>query len=105
MRYFHKTQNQFHCPVVNVDKLVKAQHDPELRRIINECALINADGMPVVWACRIQGTPVKGRVAGSDLMRSLPAAAAAAGRSVYFLGGDPGAGEAARNRAMSSCGV
>jgi hypothetical protein len=28
-------------------------------------------------------------------MRSLPAAAAAAGRSVYFLGGDPGAGEAA----------
>ena len=21
MRYFHKTQNQFHCPVVNVDKL------------------------------------------------------------------------------------
>ena len=36
--------------VVNVDKLVKARHDPELRRIINECALINAAGMPVVWA-------------------------------------------------------
>ncbi|MEG0880468.1 MAG: glycosyltransferase, partial [Janthinobacterium sp.] len=35
--------------VVNVDKLVKAERDAELRRIINDCALINADGMPVVW--------------------------------------------------------
>lgn len=21
MRYFHKTRNQFHCPVINLDKL------------------------------------------------------------------------------------
>ena len=38
--------------VVNVDKLVKASRDPELRRIINECALVNADGMPVLAGWR-----------------------------------------------------
>ena len=44
--------------VFNVDKLVKASRDAGLRRIINECALISVDGMPVVWAARVrQGSP------------------------------------------------
>jgi len=72
--------------VVNVDKLVKAQHDPELRRIINECALINADGMPVVWASRLLGKPLKERVAGVDLCDSLLCRAADKGWRVYLLG-------------------
>ena len=38
--------------MVNVDKLVKASRDESLRRVINDCALVNADGMPVVWAAR-----------------------------------------------------
>ncbi|MBV8501996.1 MAG: WecB/TagA/CpsF family glycosyltransferase [Paucibacter sp.] len=72
--------------VVNVDKLVKAQKDPELRRIINECALINADGMPVVWASRWLGKPLKERVAGVDLFEALMARAAVKGWRVYLLG-------------------
>ncbi|WP_229215802.1 WecB/TagA/CpsF family glycosyltransferase [Duganella sp. CY15W] len=72
--------------VVNVDKLVKAQHDPELRRIINECALINVDGMPVVWASRLLGKPIKERVAGVDLFESLMGRAAQRQWRVYLLG-------------------
>jgi N-acetylglucosaminyldiphosphoundecaprenol N-acetyl-beta-D-mannosaminyltransferase len=72
--------------VVNVDKLVKARHDAELRRIINECALINADGMPVVWASRLLGTPLKERVAGIDLFESLMRRAASTGWRVFLLG-------------------
>lgn len=72
--------------VVNVDKLVKAQRDPELRRIINECALINVDGMPVVWASRLLGRPLKERVAGVDLFESLMGRAAQKGWRVYLLG-------------------
>lgn len=72
--------------VVNVDKIVKAQHDPELRQIINECALINADGMPVVWASRWLGTPLKERVAGVDLFEALMKRAAQTGWRVYLLG-------------------
>ncbi len=72
--------------VVNVDKLVKASRDEQLRRIINECALINADGMPVVWAARLLGKPLKERVAGVDLFEALMARAAAKGWRVFLLG-------------------
>jgi UDP-N-acetylglucosamine 2-epimerase (non-hydrolysing) len=72
--------------VVNVDKLVKASRDPELRRIINQCALINADGMPVVWASRLLGRPLKERVAGIDLFEALMRRAAARHWRVFLLG-------------------
>ncbi|WP_293500077.1 WecB/TagA/CpsF family glycosyltransferase [Roseateles sp.] len=72
--------------VVNVDKIVKAQHDEELRRIINDCALINADGMPVVWASRWLGKPLKERVAGVDLFEALMRRSAQTGWRVYLLG-------------------
>jgi N-acetylglucosaminyldiphosphoundecaprenol N-acetyl-beta-D-mannosaminyltransferase len=72
--------------VVNVDKLVKASRDPGLRRIINECALINADGMPVVWASRLLGKPLKERVAGIDLFEALMRRAGEKGWRVFLLG-------------------
>ena len=72
--------------VVNVDKLVKAQRDAGLRDIINSCDLINADGMPVVWASRLLGKPLVERVAGVDLFEALMARAAVQGWRVYLLG-------------------
>lgn len=72
--------------VVNVDKIVKAARDPALRRAINACDLINVDGMPVVWASRLLGTPLKERVTGVDLFERLLAVAAQQGWSVYLLG-------------------
>jgi len=72
--------------VVNVDKIVKANRDPELLRIINGCELINVDGMPVVWAARFLGKRVKERVAGIDLFKSLVERAAQKGWRLFFLG-------------------
>ncbi|KFC63132.1 WecB/TagA/CpsF family glycosyltransferase [Massilia sp. LC238] len=72
--------------VVNVDKLVKASRDPELRQIINDCALVNVDGMPVVWASRLLGKPLKERVAGVDLFEALMRRAGEKGWRVFLLG-------------------
>jgi N-acetylglucosaminyldiphosphoundecaprenol N-acetyl-beta-D-mannosaminyltransferase len=72
--------------VVNVDKLVKASRDEELRRIINTCALVNVDGMPVVWAARLLGKPLKERVAGVDLFEALMRRASERGWRVFLLG-------------------
>lgn len=72
--------------VVNVDKIVKARDDEQLRSIINSCALINADGMPVVWASRLLGKPLKQRVTGVDLFEALMKRAAQKGWRVYLLG-------------------
>ena len=72
--------------VVNVDKLVKASRDAGLQRIVNDCDLVNADGMPVVWAARLLGKPLKERVAGIDLFEALLVRAAHKGWRVFLLG-------------------
>ncbi len=72
--------------VVNVDKIVKASRDPGLRQIINDCDLINADGMPVVWASRLLGQPLKERVTGIDLFEALMKRSAEQGWRVFLLG-------------------
>lgn len=72
--------------VINADKVVKAARDPALAQIIARCDLINADGMPVVWASRLLGKPLKERVTGIDLFFSLLGRAEQEGWRVYFLG-------------------
>lgn len=84
-RFIQSGQPHQHV-VVNVDKLVKASRDDELRRIINDCSLINVDGMPVVWASHLLGKPLKERVAGVDLFESLIQRSAEKGWRIYLLG-------------------
>lgn len=60
--------------------------------------LVVADGMPLIWASRLRGTPLPERVAGSNLILSLTAAAARDGASIFLLGGNPGAAEACAQR-------
>src|SRR5688500_11827839 len=79
----------------NLDHLRRSTRDLSFGALVAEAALVVADGMPLVWASRLQGTPLPQRVAGSDLISSLCAAAAARGRSVFLLGGMPGTADAA----------
>jgi N-acetylglucosaminyldiphosphoundecaprenol N-acetyl-beta-D-mannosaminyltransferase len=60
--------------------------------------LVVADGMPLIWASRLRGTPLPERVAGSNLIWTLTAGAARKGASIFLLGGNPGAAEACAER-------
>lgn len=71
---------------INVAKIVSLQDDPQMRAMVKECGLITADGQGVVWATRILGDPVPGRVAGIDLMDRLLEEAARRGLKVFILG-------------------
>ena len=71
---------------INGAKLVALQSDPDLRAIIDSCALVTADGQAVVWASRLLGDPLPERVAGVDLMHRLLELAEERGYRVYFLG-------------------
>lgn len=82
----------------NLDHLRRLQQTGSFRDAYARATLVVADGMPVVWASRLQGTPLPERVAGSDLIHSLSAGAAEAGFRVFLLGGDPGTAEAAARR-------
>lgn len=79
----------------NLDHLRRCRHDSEFAQLVAQADLVVADGMPLVWASRLQGTPLPGRVAGSDLISSLSGAAAKTGKSIFLLGGAPGTAKAA----------
>jgi len=73
----------------NLDFLRRYVVDTSSRALYDSADLRVADGMPLVWACKIQGTPLPGRVPGSSLVWLLVERAAREGRSVYLLGGTP----------------
>jgi N-acetylglucosaminyldiphosphoundecaprenol N-acetyl-beta-D-mannosaminyltransferase len=82
----------------NLDHLWRLRRDPAFARAYAAATVRVADGMPLVWASRVQGTPLPERVAGSDLIHSLTRGAAQHGRSVFLLGGNPGTAERAAAR-------
>src|SRR3954466_1617279 len=70
----------------NVDFLVQAQEDVELRRILFDAHLVLCDGTPLVWASRVLGNPLPERVAGADLVPLLMRVAEEKGYRIFFLG-------------------
>lgn len=81
----------------NIDHLVRCQRSAEYHAQVDAASLVVADGMPLIWASRLQGQPLPERVAGSNVISSLSAGAAEEGRSLFLLGGAPGTAEAARD--------
>jgi len=82
----------------NVDFLVQAQEDVELRRILFDAHLVLCDGTPLVWASRLLGNPLPERVAGADLVPLLMRVAEERGYRIFFLGATPeSAGQAVEN--------
>ena len=79
----------------NLDHIRRATRDLSFGALVAEADLVVADGMPLIWASRLQGTPLPQRVAGSDLISTLSAAAGNRGKSIFLLGGAPGTAEAA----------
>jgi N-acetylglucosaminyldiphosphoundecaprenol N-acetyl-beta-D-mannosaminyltransferase len=72
--------------VVNAAKVVSASRDARLRRMLMKGDLVTADGMSVVWAARLLGRRLKGRVTGIDVFERLIERAAERGWAIYFLG-------------------
>ena len=87
---------------VNVDFLVNTHawfrkhiRHPELLDILRRADLVTADGMPIVWASKLLGTPLKERVTGADLVPRLAEEASKRRKSIFFLGGRGDVGQRA----------
>jgi N-acetylglucosaminyldiphosphoundecaprenol N-acetyl-beta-D-mannosaminyltransferase len=79
----------------NLDFLRRYYKEPRMQVLYAQADLRVADGMPLVWAAYLQGTPLPGRIAGASLLRPLAERASREGRSVYFLGGNANTAEGA----------
>ncbi|MBI5870232.1 MAG: WecB/TagA/CpsF family glycosyltransferase [Actinobacteria bacterium] len=78
---------------LNPEYVMRAGREPELMRLINGSELIVPDGMGIVWASRLLGRPLKGRVTGTGLLPEIARLCAAREAGLFLLGGQPGVAE------------
>ena len=79
----------------NVDHVVNADRNANLREAYQAAGLCLADGKPLVWASRLLGWPLPEKVSGADLIVPLARRAAARGWRIYLLGAGPGVADKA----------
>src|SRR5262245_56535921 len=68
---FIRSRKPHYIAMVNAAKLVKMRSDKELEESVLSADLIGAGGVPVVWASRLFGIPLPGRLNGTDLIYEL----------------------------------
>lgn len=73
-----------------------ARQDPDFAGILENASLVIPDGIGVVYASKILGRPLKGRVPGIEFAAALMEKMAAEGRRLFLLGAKPGVAELAR---------
>ena len=86
---FIDSRRPHYIAVVNAAKLVSMRVDRELDQSVRSADLIGADGVPIVWAARLLGNPLPGRVNGTDLMVRLLERADEKRYRVFFFGASP----------------
>ncbi|HLF03448.1 MAG TPA: WecB/TagA/CpsF family glycosyltransferase [Anaerolineales bacterium] len=80
---------------VNPEFVMAAQDDAEFMAILRDADLCIPDGVGLLWAARWNKTPLRERVAGSDLVPLIAAEAASRQWRVFFLGAAAGVAERA----------
>lgn len=71
---------------VNPEKIITAQKDATVKKLINNATYQIADGVGVLLASKLKGGNLKSRVTGVDMMATLLAFAANKQHPVYFYG-------------------
>ena len=96
-------EKRFHqVATANVDFVINAMSDTELRHILRDCDLVTPDGMPLVWASKKLGQPLPERVTGADIVPALAELSARKGYRLYMLGARPDVALAARDRMLAA---
>lgn len=78
---------------VNPEFVIQAQRNPAFHVVLDEADLALPDGYGLLWASRLLGTPLRERVAGSDLLPLLASLCAQRGYRLFLLGAAPGVAE------------
>jgi N-acetylglucosaminyldiphosphoundecaprenol N-acetyl-beta-D-mannosaminyltransferase len=97
---FISTGGPVYLGSINADMIVRCHRDNSFARYYKECHLCLTDGVPILWASKFLGTPLKEKVAGSDLVPRICALADIKGYKIFFLGGRPGAAAAAKTKLL-----
>lgn len=85
-----RTRRKGYICVTGVHGVMEAQADAAFREILNGAFLCTPDGMPMVWAGKLDGHREMSRVYGPDLMLDVCAWSETSGCRHFFYGGADG---------------
>ena len=87
--------------VTPVNCVLWAKENEKLKKIYNTADITTADGVPLIWASKALGNPVRGRVTGLDLLPEFAKVAAKKGYTFYLLGAANGVAEKLKRKLES----
>lgn len=97
-RRYIAERRRAHIVTANPELVMQARQDPKVRAMLDHADLVVPDGIGVVAAASLLGTPVPERVPGVELMQALLAEAGKNEWKIYLLGGAPGVAQEAARR-------
>lgn len=87
--------DSFHYVFTPNSEMVMAAKDKGFENILNSADLLTADGIGIIYASRILGTPIFERAAGYDISLKLMEKMTASDKTLYLFGAAPGVAEKA----------
>ena len=85
----------------NADHIVNLRTSKSLQLAYAQAKFIYADGMPLVWAAKLLGNPLKERVTGADLLPELCRIASERRLRVFLFGASPGVAALAQEKLLA----
>ncbi len=93
--------NKKRISVVPVNCTLWARKSKSLNKLYNTSDVVTADGVPLIWASKLLGNPIRGRVTGLDLLPEFSKVAADNGYTFFFLGAAEGVAERLKEKLES----
>lgn len=88
--------NDAHMVVTPNAEIIKmCAEDEQFCKTVNKASFISPDGVGVLYAAKVLGTPIQEKIAGCDLGFNLLFECAKKGKGVFLFGAKPGVAEAA----------
>ncbi len=84
--WIEQRHNQYVC-VADSHCAIEFRSNSQFRAVYRNAGLVTADGMPLVWMCRLFGERRLERIRGTDLMREMSRVSQLKGYRQFYLGG------------------
>ncbi|PAV31307.1 glycosyltransferase [Virgibacillus profundi] len=81
---------------INPEKILTAQQDNNLMRLLNQATYQIPDGVGILIASRIKKGNIRERVTGIDMLEALCEMASVNGKSIFLYGAKPGVADQAK---------
>jgi N-acetylglucosaminyldiphosphoundecaprenol N-acetyl-beta-D-mannosaminyltransferase len=87
--------------VTPVNCVLWAHKNKQLKNLYNSADMCLPDGVPLIWASKLLGAPIDGRVTGLDLLPKFSSIAANKAYRFFFLGAKDGVAEKLSSHLLS----